>query len=74
MMKEMFISKFKATYLAILNWVKKARNLIGQPAGDMRRPSGNPARPLPGELGSMRSTARIVGFCPYRIDSPELAA
>ena len=63
-MKEIPISKFKATCLAILKRVRNTRKPIritrfGEPVADVVPPAVDP--PPKGWLGAMRGTAVILG-------------
>jgi len=62
-MKEIAISKFKATCLAVLDNVRRTRRPVrvtrfGRPMADIVPPS---ATPDPSWLGSMRGSMEIVG-------------
>jgi antitoxin (DNA-binding transcriptional repressor) of toxin-antitoxin stability system len=67
------ISKFKATCLATLERVRRTGRPLrvtrfGKPVADIVPPA--PARSVPGWLGSLRGTARVVGD--IRVQSSEL--
>ena len=62
--REIAISKFKATCLATLERVRRTGEPIrvtrfGKPVADILPPA--PISPAPGWLGSLRGTAKIVG-------------